>query len=108
MEITDAQLSVWLHQYFLPFIRIGAMFMVMPVLSTRAVPARARLLLAWLATFLVAPLLPPFAVPELLSLQTSVYILRELLIGGAMGFAFLIMFQIFTLTGQYMAMKMGL
>lgn len=108
MEITDAQLSAWLHQYFLPFIRIGAMFMVMPVLSTRAVPARARLLLAWLTTFLVAPLLPPFAVPELLSLQTSVYVLRELLIGGVMGFTFMIMFQVFTLAGQYMAMKMGL
>ncbi len=108
MELSDVQLSQWLHQYFLPFVRIGSMFMVMPILSARAVPARIRLILAWLITFLIAPLLPPFAVPELLSLQTVLYLIREMLIGITMGFVFVALFQVFALAGQYMAMKMGL
>lgn len=106
--LDDAQLSYWLHQYLLPFVRLGAMFMAMPVLGARVVPARIRVGLAALLTIIVAPLLPPLQVPDLLSLQTGIFVVQELMLGIAMGFIFQVFFQVFVLAGQYLAIKMGL
>lgn len=82
--------------------------MVMPVVGTRIVPARVRVVLAFLITVVVVPLLPPLNVSPSLSLQTIIFVMHELLIGIAMGFAFQVVFQVFILAGQFMAMKMGL
>jgi flagellar biosynthesis protein FliR len=107
-EITDAQISQLIQQYFLPFTRIGAMLMTMPVIGTRIVPARSRIITAFFLTILVVPLMPPLSVPESLSLGTFVLIIHELLLGIAIGFSFQVVFQVFILAGQYMAIKMGL
>lgn len=108
LEITDTQISVFVQQYFLPFTRIGALLMTMPVIGTRIVPARVRIITAAFLTLVVVPLLPPLAVPEILSMGTFVLIAHELLLGIAIGFGFQVVFQVFVLAGQFMAMKMGL
>lgn len=106
--ITDSQIAAFIQQYFLPFARIGALLMTMPVIGTRVVPARARIVAALFLTMMVVPLLPPLQVAPSLSLGTAILILHELLIGIALGFGFQVVFQVFVLTGQYLAMKMGL
>lgn len=108
LEITDSQISLFVQQYFLPFVRIGALLMTMPVIGTRIVPARVRIISAFFLTLVVVPLLPPLAVPEVLSVSSFILIAHELLIGIAIGFGFQIVFQVFVLAGQFMAMKMGL
>lgn len=108
LEITDAQISMFVQQYFLPFTRIGALLMTMPVIGTRIVPARVRIIVAFFLTLVIVPLLPPLTVPASLSLGTFVLIMHELLLGIAIGFAFQVVFQVFVLAGQFMAMKMGL
>ena len=72
------------------------------------VPARVRILLAIMITVLVVPLLPPLDHSPILSLQTFLILAQELLIGGAAGFSFQVVFQVFVLGAQFMAMKMGL
>lgn len=108
IEITDTQISLFVQQYFLPFTRIGALLMTMPVIGTRIVPARVRIVVAVFLTLLVVPLLPPLSVPASLSVGTFVLIAHELMLGIAIGFAFQVVFQVFVLAGQFMAMKMGL
>lgn len=108
MEITETQLVLFMQQYFLPFVRIGVMVMVMPVIGSRIVSPRVRLALAALVTLLAVPLLPPLPIAPLLSLTTFGYVLQEALVGVIIGFTFQIVFQMFVLSGQYMAMKMGL
>lgn len=108
LEITDTQISMFVQQYFLPFTRIGALLMTMPVIGTRIVPARVRIMVALFLTLLVVPLLPPLSVPASLSVGTFVLISHELLLGIAIGFGFQVVFQVFVLAGQFMAMKMGL
>lgn len=107
-EVTDAQIALFVQQYFLPFARIGALLMTMPVVGTRIVPARVRLVAAFLITLIVVPLLPPLNVSQSLSFATVMLIVQELLLGVAIGFAFQIVFQVFVLSGQFMALKMGL
>lgn len=108
MTLTETEIALFLQQYLYPFFRIGMMFMVMPIIGTRLAPARSRLALAFLVTMIVVPMLPPVAATPSLSLQTLLVIAQELMIGGAVGFAFQVVFQVFVLSGQYMAMKMGL
>lgn len=108
VEFSDQQIAQFLQQYFLPFTRLGALFMVMPVIGTRIVPARVRLVLALCVTVLVVPLLPPLPASPSLSLQTLIFVFQELIIGIALGFSFQVVFQVFVLAGQLIAMKMGL
>ncbi|VUD56394.1 hypothetical protein TDB9533_02049 [Thalassocella blandensis] len=84
------------------------MFMVMPVIGSRMVSPRLRLVLAFLTTLLVVPLLPALPQVPALSLTSLVYIAQELAIALLVGFTMQIVFQVFVLSGQFMAMKMGL
>jgi len=108
MELTEHQLALWLQSYLLPFTRITTMLMVMPVIGSRIVSPRVRLALALLVTVLVAPLMPPLPQIDPLSMAMMVSVVQEVAIGAVIGFSFQIIFQMFVLSGQYMAMKMGL
>ena len=108
MTLSAEQIAQFLQQYLLPFTRIAMMLMVMPVLGSRVVSARVRLVLSALLTVIVVPMLPPFTPLPLLSLASAIAIFNEILIGALMGFCFQIVFQVFVLAGQLMAMKMGL
>lgn len=107
-EISDTQLAVFLQQYLLPFVRIGALLMAMPVIGTRIVPARTRILSAFLITLIVVPLLPPIQSVAPLSLAMVIAVIQEIALGVAIGFTFQVAFQVFVLGGQLVAMKMGL
>jgi flagellar biosynthesis protein FliR len=106
--ISDSQISLFVLQYLLPFFRISSLFMAMPILGTRVVPARVRLVAAVLCSLVVVPLLPPLPVAPSLSLQTLFLVAQEVMIGIALGFSFQVVFQVFVLTGQYLAMQLGL
>lgn len=108
MVIADAQIAAFIQQYLLPLFRIAALFMVMPIIGSRTVTARVRLALALLVTVIVVPMLPPLPVVKSLSLATLLIVVQEVAIGVMTGFVFQIVFQVFVLSGQFMAMKMGL
>ena len=64
--------------------------------------------LATLLALIVAPNLTDVPVVDLLSLQSYVITAEQILIGVSMAFLIQIMFQIFILAGQMIAMQMGL
>ena len=108
MEFTDAEVLRFIQQYLIPFVRIGAMFMVMPVIGSRLVPARVRVVLAFLVSILVVPMLPELPQFEEISFSLLLWLAKEIVIGIAFGFVMQLAFQVFVLGGQLMAMKMGL
>lgn len=108
MQYSDAEIATFVQQYFLPFARISAMFMVMPVIGSRTVSPRVRLVLALLVTLIAVPLLPPLTNLGSLSFATILMVIQEIVLGLAVGFIFQVVFQVFILTGQIMAIKMGL
>lgn len=106
--LSEESLLIFIQQYLFVFFRIGAMFMVMPVIGSRLVTARLRVVLAFSTTVVIVPILPQIqAVPEL-SVQTLLVIFQEILLGVMVGFVFQIVFQVFVLAGQIVAMQMGL
>ena len=56
MGISAAEATAFIGSFYWPFMRISAMFMSIPVLGTKLVPVRIRVLTAMAITFLVMPL----------------------------------------------------
>jgi len=108
VSITIAPILEMIGNYLWPFIRIGALVMVMPVLGGAFVPAKVRVLLALALTLVIAPALPDSPTLELMSLSGLMTILRELLIGVAIGFVVQLVFDAISLGGQVISMSMGL
>lgn len=108
MQITDADLARWMAQYLWPFVRIGGLLLIAPVLGSRSVPARIRITLAVLLTLVLAPLLAP--PPALVAYSAAWWfeIARQLLIGIAMGFVMMLVFEAVAFAGELIAYGMGL
>ncbi len=107
MTFTQAQLDAWLAGAFLPFIRILALFSAAPLLSHKSFPPRARVALAAVIAFLVAP----FAnVPPGLTLASAAglgLVAQQVVIGLAMGFAARLLFAMFEIAGEFIGLQMG-
>lgn len=108
LNLLETELIEWISQYFLPLTRLSAFFLAAPIFSVRVVSTRIRLVLALAVTVLIVPILPPTPIIATLSLSSAVVVAQQLLIGVALGFTFQIVFQLFVLAGQYIAMKLGL
>lgn len=91
-----------------PFARISGLFLSMPIVSSVLVPTRVRIALAVTMSFVAAPMVTS----QLSFLQFDgqhVLILGfEFLIGLLMGFVIQLVFQIFVMGGQVIAMQAGL
>ncbi len=94
--------------YFYPFVRISAMFAIIPIFSSRSVSVKFKLILTVFITLAVAPslALPPPVDP--FTWKGVLFISQQILIGLAMGLIFLVVFQAFVMAGHMVAMAMGL
>ena len=107
LALTTGQLEGWLVQYFWPFVRIGACFMLAPGFSARFIPPRVRLLLAGAIALIVAPLVPPPVVTPF-SLAGVIVTLQQVIIGLALGFVLQLIFDSLAMGGQLLSNTMGL
>ena len=108
MPFDPNDLVLWLAQFLLPFIRIGAFFATVPVIGNQLVPLQVRLLLAVSTAALLFPVLPEIPLLSVLSLEMIMLAAQQLIIGVALGFFVQLFFHIFVLAGQMIAMQMGL
>lgn len=108
LVISEEQLMQFIGQYLWPMLRIGAFYFAVPVIGARTVPARTRIILTLFTTILLVPLLPPAPVISILSVEAMVLIVKEVVIGLAIGFVVQIVLHAFVLAGQFIALKMGL
>ena len=108
MFVSGAEITAFVGAWLWPLFRIGGMVMTAPVFGTRSVPPRIRLILALAITLVVAPLLPPVPVLELIHPLTLLIAAQQVLIGVVMGFAVQLVFSAVITGGQTIAMQMGL
>ncbi len=107
-EVSADLIGQWVGQHLWPLFRIASFMMVIPFIGTQLVPARIRLGLALLITILIVPLLDDVPQVEALSADAVIITLQQILIGVGLGFALTALFQLFVVTGQMIAMQMGL
>ncbi|MDV7103209.1 flagellar biosynthetic protein FliR [Vibrio sp. TH_r3] len=99
----------WIANYFWPFTRISAMFMVMTVTGARFVSTRIRLYLSLAVTLAVMPAIPAVTTSiELVSLAGFLTTLEQLIIGVAMGMVTQFILQTFVMLGQILGMQASL
>lgn len=108
LELDIEALQLWVAQFMWPLIRVGAFFMVAPIIGTQLVPARVRLILTMLVVMAIAPQLPPPPTVDPLSPLSVALIAQQLLIGVGLGFFLQLMLHAFVMSGQIIATKMGL
>jgi flagellar biosynthesis protein FliR len=108
LELSDAQIGGWVGSFLLPLFRIASMLMLMPIIGTQLVSGRIRLYLALAITLVVVPTLPPMPQVDAISVQAFIWIAQEILIGAMLGMTMQLLFQVFVIGGQIVAMQMGL
>lgn len=108
MAFTEQQLLDWLAAFLLPLFRISGLLMAMMVIGTQSVPARIRMSLALAFTIMVLPVLPDMPKFDLFSLSGFYLAIQEAMIGIVIGFVSRLLFQIFVIGGQLIAMQTGL
>ncbi len=94
--------------YLYVFLRIGSMFVSMPVIGTKLVPLRIRTLLSILLTVVVAPMLPPLPAIDPLTLLGFITACTQVGIGIIVGLVIQVTFQVVILGGEILAMQSGL
>lgn len=108
LQLNEAQLGAWVGGLLWPLFRIASFLMIAPIFGTQLVPTRVRLAMAFGLAVLVAPLLGPMPEVESLSLNALVITLQQVLIGSSLGFMVMMLMQLFVVSGQMIAMQMGL
>ncbi|MFZ5757631.1 MAG: flagellar biosynthetic protein FliR [Pseudomonadota bacterium] len=88
-------------------LRVGAALMAAPLIGTRALPARLRLMATLALAVVLAPLLPP---PPAASIDaaTLLNVAREIVIGITLGFVLRLAFEAGALAGELVAQGTGL
>jgi len=108
LEFDVNVIMAWLAAIGWPSIRMGAFFMVAPVIGTQLVPMRIRVIFTLVTTAIVAPHLPPMPDVALISLDMVLLTAQQILIGVGMAVIMQVLLQMFVVGGQIIAMKMGL
>lgn len=84
------------------------MFVSVPLISIRSVPARVRLILSVAVTVVVMPLLPPLPAVEMFSYSGFMMAIAQIMIGLTSGFILQLVFAAVVFAGQGVALSMGL
>ena len=108
LALDAAEIGGMLGQYLWPLFRFSSFFMLAPVIGSQLVPKRIRLLISLVVTFVLAPHLPAMPAIDAVSLDAIILIIQQVLIGVAMALILQVLIQMFIMTGQMIAMQMGL
>ncbi len=108
ISITEAQLAAWISPLFWPFLRTLALFTSAPVFSSRSIPTRAKVALAFFVALAMQASLPDMPVvgfndPQVLGGGCSAGG-----VGLAIGFAVRVVFAAVELAGEVVGFQMGL
>lgn len=108
MVIALDTINQFLADLLMPFMRISGLFAAMIGISAKSIPPPVRGLLAIILAFMIMPLVPPSPVEELVSVESFLLGIQQLLIGVAIGFLSMMVLNTFVLAGQIVAMQTGL
>jgi flagellar biosynthesis protein FliR len=106
--LSSADLDMMLALFFFPFVRILAWLSLDPLLGSRVVPARVRVVLAIALAVLVTPMLPTDTTVRIASGDGILILIQQIAIGAALGFSIRIVLAAVEFAGQLMGLQMGL
>lgn len=108
VHLTETQIMQWLGAALWPFIRVSGFLLAAPVIGTRSVPTRIRMVLAIALTIVLMPIAAPAAVIDPLAAEGLLTAAQQLTIGAAIGLVLRLLFFVFEFAGQLVAQQSGL
>ncbi len=100
--------SITLYNYLMIFMRIGAVFMLMPGFSASYINIQIRLILALAITLITIPIIAPLLPPEPKEFSTLFqYIINEITIGIFLGIVMQVLFFALNLAGSIASQAIG-
>lgn len=97
-------ISHWLF----PFLRVGGLVLTAPVIGTRVVPSKVRLVMTLAISLALIPVLPQIALPKMFSFEMLIMGGQQLAIGMLIGLVLRLTFVVVEVAGQVVAQQMGL
>lgn len=99
-----------INMVMLPFIRVIGLLVSLPIISTKLIPLPVKIILAIIITIFAYPVISQHFSPQLDYgwVEMAVIGAGQFLIGMMIGFLIQILFHVFILAGQIIAMQMGL
>ncbi|KQP13793.1 flagellar biosynthetic protein FliR [Pseudorhodoferax sp. Leaf267] len=108
ITFSEAQLVAWISPILWPFLRVLALFTSAPIFSMRAIPARARIGLAFLIAVAAQPSLVGQPVIGVNSPEALGAVVQQVGVGLTIGFAVRLVFAAVELAGELVGLQMGL
>jgi flagellar biosynthetic protein FliR len=108
MNFTEEQILSSVASFIWPFIRISSMFISIPILSIKSIPAKIRLMTAFLITLIVVPLLQVNPEIVIFSYEGLMVTIQQMAIGLSTGYILQMVFAVMVVGGQSIAYSMGL
>lgn len=105
---TEADIMAWVMPVFWPFLRILAVFSSAPIFSSRSVPVRTRVGLAFIVAVCAQAGLPPQPLIGLTDPMAFQVVLQQVVLGVSIGLAVRIVFASVELAGELIGLQMGL
>lgn len=108
VTFNEAQLMAWVAPLFWPFLRVLGVFASAPILSSRSVPTRTKVALAFLVALCLQPALNGQAMPSINGAAALGAVLQQVFIGVSIGLAVRIIFAAVEMAGEIIGLQMGL
>jgi flagellar biosynthetic protein FliR len=107
MSLNNYEIAYWLAHFFWPLCRVGGIFMVAPMLSHGAIPARVKAAMAILFAVCIAPLVPISDAVAVFDFGGVVIAVREMMVGLIIGFAMRVAFSAAEFAGSLIGIQSG-
>lgn len=106
--ITTNEIVQLVQMWMWPFFRIAGLLMTAPVVGTKTVPARIRIVIAILITAVIFPVLPDIPDIDPVSAEGVLITVQQVMIGVSMGLCMRVIFVALEVAGQAIGQLMGL
>ena len=97
-----------LHQHLWPFLRVSGFMLIAPILGSAYIPAMIKVLIAFVITIFIFPLIEVPIGIDPLSIPGVLIAIQQLLIGMTIGFIVQFVFNAIIIAGENIALTMGL
>ncbi len=108
ITITTNEMLQLVHMWLWPFFRIAGLLMTAPIIGTRTVPVRIRMVMAVVLTAVIFPVIPQVPVTDPVSAEGLMISAQQVFIGISMGLSIRIVFIALEVAGQAIGQLMGL
>lgn len=108
LTLTSVEMNTWVAALLWPLARILGLIAAAPLFGNAGVPMRVKLLLGVMLGLVIAPIVPAVPAADPTSWAGLLILVKEMIIGVAMGFAMRIVFAAIEYAGEVASQTMGL